>query len=437
MVRIRIYALLLSLGMAFAGVSAAAQQSSPRKSPAPAKGAASPQAQPRRAKPLKTLDAKRQFVLNVVNAAVALPQSDQQDRLRVLNSAANVISPIRPALAKQYAREGIRIEQELIQRGEAPAVSLIDSGHIDCASMPTFIENIPLDKVAMADQALVGAVTTCKKQALEPARRKVETALEQGHLAARPLLALMEQVGVNTPWAQEMFTKMFSSLPANAKTARAEAPNFAAMYARMAKAVEAPAARTAGVKFLVWLGKLEEGGERNLALNITTGAMKDALGEKGYEEALAADVMARQAAQSAGEAGEIEHGPEENVSVLNAMGSSNVDRREELEGMAPSLRAREAAASGFASGTEGNKSLATKYFDMAFSALNDVWDSRGSVKDAPAVVEEVSEAAAQVDPIDALQRAQRLQDPSAQAIGMIAVARVVSGGDSGPVASSR
>ena len=45
----------------------------------------------------------------------------------------------------------------------------------------------------------------------------------------------------------------------------------------------------------------------------------------------------------------------------------------------------------------------------------------------PAVVEEVSEAAAQVDPVAALRRSQALQDPSAEAISMLAVARVVVG----------
>jgi hypothetical protein len=43
------------------------------------------------------------------------------------------------------------------------------------------------------------------------------------------------------------------------------------------------------------------------------------------------------------------------------------------------------------------------------------------------VVQEVSEAAAQVDPVAALQRSERLQDPSAEAISMLAVARVVVG----------
>jgi hypothetical protein len=45
------------------------------------------------------------------------------------------------------------------------------------------------------------------------------------------------------------------------------------------------------------------------------------------------------------------------------------------------------------------------------------------------VVQEVSEAAAQVDPVQALQRAQGLPHPSAQANGMLAVARVVIGSE--------
>jgi hypothetical protein len=61
---------------------------------------------------------------------------------------------------------------------------------------------------------------------------------------------------------------------------------------------------------------------------------------------------------------------------------------------------------------------------VAFSAINEVWAKHGETNVA-AVVEEVSEAAAHVDPIAALKRAQALQDSPAQAIGMIAVARVV------------
>jgi hypothetical protein len=177
---------------------------------------------------------------------------------------------------------------------------------------------------------------------------------------------------------------------------------------------------------LLWLGRMDEGGPRNLAVNIVTGAMKSTLGEKAYDDALASDVMARQVAQTEGQPGDAELPEEESVSVLEAMDGKGTDRIPELEKMPPSLRAREAAASGFATGTNGDHKDATRYFDLAFSSLEDVWSDRAKL-DAPAVIEEVSEAAAQVDPVDALKRAQRLQDPSAAAIGMIAVARVVAG----------
>ena len=72
--------------------------------------------------------------------------------------------------------------------------------------------------------------------------------------------------------------------------------------------------------------------------------------------------------------------------------------------------------------------MSDHYFDIAFSSLDEVWSDRASIKaSAPDVVQEVSEAAAQVDPIAALQRSERLQDPSAEAISMLAVARVVVG----------
>src|SRR3954471_3337183 len=359
MFRFKKLLVLLTISTCIADVTAVAQQPSPRKAPASAQRTAPAKTQSRRTttKPLATIDGRKQFVLDVVNSAVALSQPDQQDRLRVLNSAAGVISPIRPAMAKQFAREGIRIEQELIQQGQAPAVSLLNSGFVDCASLPAFIENIPVDKVEMADQSLVGAITLCKKQALEPARLKLTTALDQGHLAARPLLALMEAVGPSTAWSQETFAKMFSNLPADTKTARTEAPNYAAMYSQMAPNVSKDAAKTAGLKFLSWLGKLDDSGEKNLSVNIATDAMKEVLGQKAYDEALATDIMARQAAQNAGQPGEIEHPEEESVSVLNAMGNKSKDRTEELNKMPASLRAREAAASGFATGTDGDKKM--------------------------------------------------------------------------------
>lgn len=403
-----------------------AQKPATRKAPAP-------QAK-KPAQKADTVSPNQKFVLDVVRSAVALPQSDPQDRLRVLYAAASVVSPIKPALSRQLSREGLRIEQELIQSGQTPAISLLNMGHVDCAVMSGFIENVPDDKVMAAEQSIIGAITLCPKESIEPARRKIESAMAAGVVAPRALMALMEAVGPKTPWAEQNFGKLFSSLPADAEAYRAEAPNFAAMYSRMAPEVSKDAAKSAGVRMLVWLGKLQDSGERNLALNIVTDSMKEALGPKGYEEALASDVMARQAAQSAGQPGEVEHEDEENVSVLQAIQNRKTDRTADLQQMPASLRAREAAASGFATGTDGNRKQADKYFDIAFAALNDVWDNRNDRRDAPSVVEEVSEAAAQVDAVDALKRAQGLQDPSARAIGMLAVARVVAGQGNQPAA---
>src|SRR4051812_28843005 len=74
----------------------------------------------------------RKFVLDVVNSAVALPQSDQQDRLRVLSSAVEVMASIAPKTATELSKEGIRIESELIALGEKPSASLFTSGLVDC-----------------------------------------------------------------------------------------------------------------------------------------------------------------------------------------------------------------------------------------------------------------------------------------------------------------
>jgi hypothetical protein len=63
---------------------------------------------------------------------------------------------------------------------------------------------------------------------------------------------------------------------------------------------------------------------------------------------------------------------------------------------------------------------------MAFSAVDEVWEARTPEMNAAAVVQEISEAAAQVDSLNALTRAQKLRDSSAQAIAMLAVARVVA-----------
>jgi hypothetical protein len=217
-------------------------------------------------------------------------------------------------------------------------------------------------------------------------------------------------------------------LPSDAAANKSEAPNYAAMYERMATELDKDVAKSTGLKLLEWLGKLPDCPERTLSVNMTDDTMKKAIGDKAYEEALASDVMAKQASQLTEGSQEIPHPEEESVSVLEAMGNAKADQTDALRKLPPSLRARQAAADGFATGTEGNPKMAEHYFDIAYSALEEVWNSRSDEKvDAPAVVEEVNEAAAQVNPVAALQRAQKLSDPSAQAISMLAVARVVAG----------
>lgn len=360
--------------------------------------------------------------------AVALPQPDPQDRLRVLATAANVIFPIDPKIAKALWHEGVRIESELIQAGKTPAISLMASGQADCEAAQSFVENLSEDSVVAAEQSLIGAVTSCKKQTLDLVSRKLAGALKKKIVASRALMATMEAQGTKSAWSQKQFEQMFNSLPDSRENA-SEAENFAAMYARMSGEVEKEDAKDAGLDLLEWLGKLDDTGLRTLAISITVGAMKQALGEKDFQEALSSDIVASSTVRGAqnGAPGQIERPPLESVSVLEAMRDNGSDHTDQLRDLPASERAREAAAHGFAAGTSGDKQQAKKYFDMAFAAVDEVWEARAPEQDTAAVVEEVSEAAAEVDSVNALARAQALRDPSAQAIAMLAVARVVAG----------
>ncbi len=405
----------------------AAQTSSPTP-PASARSSQSVTARPNAPAAATAKEKNRQkFVEDVVHSAVALPQPDPQDRLRVLYAAANVVSPIDAKEAQQFAKEGTRIETELVTQGEKPAVSMLAGGHVDCASAVTFVQTIPPGAVLDAEQSLLGAITMCPKQVQEPAKRKLEAGVQQGTVAARPILALMDAEGAKSAWSQTMFTKVFASLPADAPSFASEAPNYAALFVHAAPQMDLDSVKTAGLKFLLWLAKVPDSPERNVAVNMVTDALNTLLGKDAYQELLRSDIMAQQVANSAGTDTVLTPPEEESVSVLRAMANKD-DRTDELQSMPPSLRAREAAASGFASGTSGDRKLSDHYFDIAFSSLDEVWSDRASLKtSAPAVVEEVSEAAAQVDPVEALQRSQRLQDPAAEAISMLAVARVVVG----------
>ena len=66
------------------------------------KSQSGPGEEDKQATPTK-LTAQQKFVMDTVKMAVALPQPDPQDRLRVLSSAAFVVSPIDKRMAKRSA----------------------------------------------------------------------------------------------------------------------------------------------------------------------------------------------------------------------------------------------------------------------------------------------------------------------------------------------
>ncbi|MEO8725418.1 MAG: hypothetical protein ABI383_04790, partial [Acidobacteriaceae bacterium] len=194
----------------------------------------------------------------------------------------------------------------------------------------------------------------------------------------------------------------------------------------MAPQVDPAVAQKTGLALLDWLAKVDDSPERNLAVRVTTESMKKALGAEKYDEALRSDVIAQQTSRITGPT-EMSHAEDENVSVLQAIQNKGQDRSDALKGLPPTMRAKEAAASGFAEGTSGNKQQSTKYFDIAYAALDEAWQAHPEAKQTAETVEEINEAAAQVDYVDALKRAEALASPAEQAIGMLAVARTVLG----------
>lgn len=414
---------LVAAGVALAvSLSCAAQNAPAKGSGAAHPNPSSPASPARNPNP----GPEQKFVVDTVKMAVALPQPDPQDRLRVLASASEVVSTVDRPLARSLWKQGVEIESELVRAGSTPAVSMMAGGHADCAAAQAFIENVPKDAVLKAEQALIGAVTSCPKQTLDSVSRKLDAALESHIVAPRALMATMEAQGPKSPWSQTHFDKMFGSLP-DAKENAGEAANFAAMYAQMAGEVEPDAARKAGLALLDWLGKLDDTPQRATAVTIATGAMQHALGPQGFRAALESDVMATSVVRSnAGKETSQQQPPQEGTSVLEAMGNKGSDQTDRLREMPASDRARAAAAHGFAEGMSGDKAQAGKYLDMAFAAVDETWDARNTQTNAAAVVQEVSEAAAHVDPVNALERAQHLRDSTAQALAMLAVARVVA-----------
>ena len=403
-------------GLSLAGMAQQGTPNTPKKSEKPGTGAANAASK---------LTKEQKFVIDTVQMAVALPQSDPQDRLRVLSTAADVVLPINKKMATNLWHEGARIETELVRIGQTPAISMMSSGQVDCAAALNFVENMPESAALRAEQSLIGAITSCPKQTLDPVSRKLDAAMDKSVIASRALMATMSALGQESAWSQQHFEKMFGALP-DPKENAAESENLAAMYAQMSPSVSKDVAAKTGLELLTWIGKVPDSPVRTLAIHITSGAMEQALGNEAYQKALQSDLVANSTVQNAGQDREIERPQTENVSILSAMDNRGTDQTERLRGMPASQRAREAAAHGFASGTGGDKKQASKYFDMAFTAADEVWDARTPEVNAAAVVQEISEAAAQVDSVNALTRAQRLRDSSAQAIAMLAVARVVA-----------
>lgn len=378
-------------------------------------------------KPTKITD-QQKFVLDVIQSAVALQEADPQDRLRVLAAASELALPVAPKLSRKLANEGTQVELGIIQSGDTPAVSILSNARVDCTQALSFISGLPVETVVRAEESIIGAVTNCPKQTLDRARILLDSALEKGIVAPRALLAAMNQTGDKSIWSQQEFVKTMGALPKDAKNAKVQAPLYGQIYATMAPNVDKSEASKAGLKLLDWLATLDESGERNVAISTVTSEMQNALGADAYNEALRSDVTAQTVAQLAGQPVDIEPPEEESVSVMQAMTNRGNVRIDELMNLPPSLRARQAAADAFAAGTGGDRDDANRYFEIAYSALNEVWANRTPEKNVTAVVEEVNEAASHVDAMSALQRAQKLDDSALQAISMLAVARVVEAG---------
>ncbi|MBV9670409.1 MAG: hypothetical protein JOZ43_05585 [Acidobacteriales bacterium] len=375
--------------------------------------------------PQRKMTPQQQFALDTVRNAVARPVQDPQERLRVLSTAVSVANALSRPLAAKFANEGVKLEQQLINSGTEPAASMMQTGFVTCANATEFVDQLAPTKVMLAEQSLIGAVMTCPAAA-QATQAKIDAGAAQGQVVPRAFMAAAEQAGLKSQWSQSRFERLMTSLP-DQKDAGKDSANLAAMYDHMAPVVSKDVATKTGLSFLDWLSKVADSPERNLAVRITTDAMKKALGADAYAEALRSDVIAQQTSLISGPM-DIEHPEEEAVSVTDAITSRGTDKTESLRAMPPTKRARAAAADAFAEGTNGrNRAQADKYFDIAFSALDEAWQSHAEGTNMTQAIEEVCEAAAQVDYVAALKRAERLSAPAEQAIGMLAVARVILG----------
>lgn len=370
---------------------------------------------------------RSKFAVSVLQSAVALPQNDPQSRLRVLVSAARLAHSLgNVALKKSLAREGIEIETRLISSGQQPQVSMVETGIVDCTAVAELVDALRPEALSAADHTVAGAVTSCPKQTLPTVERKLTDAIQHGDAPPLAMMAAMQAAGPKSNWTLQQFEALFSSLPdAKDHASVTSAPMYANVYQRFARDVDAGVARTAGTKLLAWLGKMDPSPERIEAATTTTSTMKAIVGEQRFQEVLESDPIVAQAAQLAGQPLQMPV-PDADTQVLHVGNlDTTQDHTADLENEPAPRRAREAAAYGYAAANAGDKQLASRYFDTAFGALNDVWSDRLPGLNVAGLIDEVTEAAANVDPVEALKRAQRLQDSSAQALSMIAVAHTI------------
>lgn len=369
-------------------------------------------------------DPRQQFVLDLVNTAVAVHPPDPQDRLRILVAAATTVRSNSPGLATQFTEEGLQLEAQMIRTGQKPDESMLNTGLAKCSSALDLLESLPPRMVFIGEQEIIGMLTNCGGSEIRSsAERKLQSGVEEGSIAPRALLAAVDLAGPSAAWSQEIFPQTFSNLQ-GATPLHSEASALAEFYARVAPSTPAEVAASTGVQALQWLGQLQAGRERALATNIVTSAMRQTLGDAKYADALRSNVLAAQATQNAGAGTTSASEKAENVSVLRIMTSGKQQDTDAISNFPAPRRAREFAARGFIAAKDHDLSTANRDFDAAFNAVQELWNSAPASADAVPVLNEVVDAAAKVDIVQTLSRAQNLTEPTARALALLTLARI-------------
>jgi hypothetical protein len=370
-------------------------------------------------------EARQQFVLDLVNTAVAVHPPDPEDRLRILVSAATTVRSTSPVLASQFAEEGLQLEAQMIRTGQKPDQSMLNTGLARCSSALDLLESLPPRMVFVAEQEIIGLLTNCGESEIRSsAERKLQSGVEEGSIAPRALLAAVDLNGSSAAWSQQIFRQTFSKIQGS-PSLDSEASALAEFYARVAPSVPAEVAVSSGLQALQWLGQLQAGRQRTLATTILTSAMRQTLGDVKYAEALRSNVSAAQATQNVGATITSDKADTENVSVLRIMASSKQQDTEVISRLPAPRRAREFAAHGFIAAKDHDPSTAKQNFDAAFNAVQELWNFASASADAVPVLNEVVEASAKVDIVQTLSRAQSITEPTTRALALLTLARIV------------